>query len=401
MVESLKLSYVNSVSILAIKNLYLYFYSINFVETANVSVVCVRKHVLLRLLCVTLLYYYMENSIIPVILFSLICFAGTLGNALVLYVFNVQRTANGKSEHGRQRTRTMDLLISYLAAIDLIGSIFSPLLYIYLHLTRYQHWAFGSFGCTFIFGVANMTTTMSFGIIVFITIERTIAICHPFKALTSSKRRIHLVIFLLFLISIGIDVPYLVNLKLTEIDSNHSITISSSHNNQTTYRCMTVSSDAYRTTRTVTFIVRSLCYIGIVSVANSYVYITIFKNSLITREKIKRRNQRTLKLMVMIGSVFIVLVLPKDLFIIVYNFSYGSASDNNINWNFAYKINEWLKVPQSMNSVCNVLIYAKLHFHFRREVKKRLESINNWFHGTKTKDKLFSVQQVNGYSAWV
>lgn len=355
------------------------------------------------------------NSIVLVVLFSLICFAGTLGNALVLYIFNFHHESKDPPRTRRQRARVMDLLISYLAVIDFIASIFSPFLYIYLHVTGYQHWAFGDFGCTFIFGVANLTTTLSFGMIVFITAERSIAIYRPFKTLTSSRRRIHVLFLLLLLVSIGIDLPYLVNLKVRELNGISSNTTRvqyalQSHLSRRSFQekelstkiyiCMTVRSEEYMTTRTVTFILRASSYIIIISIANWYVYKAISKHSLsVNRNKVKRRNERTFKLMVMIGVVFTILVLPKDLFVIVYNLSSDELGINHLT---AAKINEWLKVPQSMNSVCNVFIYARLHYHFRRKVKNRIEWIKKSFERNNNDSPLiYPVKEDSEFGIWV
>ena len=73
--------------------------------------------------------------------------------------------------------------------------------------------------------------------------------------------------------------------------------------------------------------------------------------------------------------VFIILVLPKDLFTVVYTASY--LNGHGIDPAIGLEVNSSLKLIQKCNSIVNIFIYAKLHTSFRERINETLSRISN------------------------
>ena len=81
----------------------------------------------------------------------------------------------------------MAKLIYHLAVVDLLASIINPVLYLYWQVTFNRKWHFGYIGCKIIPALAKCCITISFGIILLITIERCVVICRPFQSKIKDK----------------------------------------------------------------------------------------------------------------------------------------------------------------------------------------------------------------------
>ena len=82
--------------------------------------------------------------------------------------------------------------------------------------------------------------------------------------------------------------------------------------------------------------------------------------------------RRTFKMLLTLALVFSILVLPKDIFTVIYTMSYASGKPISIK--HALDINSALKLLQSFNSVANIFIYDKLHVSFKVALKSTIES---------------------------
>ena len=96
---------------------------------------------------------------------------GSLGNAFVIYVFSHKK---------KQRTH-YERLVSLLAVCDLLTSLTLPLLNLYVLLSDYKEWHFGSTGCKLLPVFSYMSMTASQSILLMITYERYVKIKDPLK----------------------------------------------------------------------------------------------------------------------------------------------------------------------------------------------------------------------------
>lgn len=112
-----------------------------------------------------------EKTVI-ITLFTIVLISGVIGNCLVIIVYSGKRC---------KRFVKFEKLMLLLGVFDLIASVTNPLLNIYQMVNNYQRWDFGSVGCKIFYGIAPMSSTVSLGILLIMSIDRDRAVTTPFK----------------------------------------------------------------------------------------------------------------------------------------------------------------------------------------------------------------------------
>ena len=136
--------------------------------------------------------------------FVLISVLGIIGNSFTIYVFRPRRR--------RLRLKQMNLLIFYLAIIDLISSVLNPILFLYWEFTQYTSWDFGNFMCILLPSFRKISIIISLGMISLITIERALIITH-YRHLNITCRNVSLFVFIIILSSILTEFNYIMRLE--------------------------------------------------------------------------------------------------------------------------------------------------------------------------------------------
>lgn len=354
--------------------------------------------------------------------FVAIFFLGVLGNLLVIYVFR------SKQNDESSKTSPMELLIIYLAWVDLIASVVNPPLYIYWILTYSKEWVFGHVLCKVIPSITALSVTMSLGLIVLITIERCHFMRHPFDRKEFTKRHVHWMVLVVFIISVLTEFTYIYHLQVTRswdvyydckqipfkqievssfggnntatsiattttpyqvtktitnmkqcpplnsIDYSYNKTISTETYKSCTYlkckeikQCVAESSLEYQISRVATVLFRDILFVVTFMICNLLVYHTLKdeEHDTFLHGQSTIHPTKTIKITIMMSIIFAILVLPKDIFLVIYTVKRISGS-HMMSYQYASVINSMLKVLQSFNSVVNVFIYAKLHRSFKQ-----------------------------------
>ena len=125
--------------------------------------------------------------------FVLISLFGILGNSFTIYVFKPRRR--------QTRLKQMNLLIFYLAIIDIISSILNPTLFLYWEFTNHSRWDFGTFLCTALPSFRQISIVVSLGMILLITMERALIITN-FQRVHLTCRKINVFVFFIILSSV-------------------------------------------------------------------------------------------------------------------------------------------------------------------------------------------------------
>ena len=138
--------------------------------------------------------------------YSAVLIIGLFGNGLSCFIFNFRRR--------HEERNNFEILIRYLAIVDLIASISYPILYIYWHSTDQRAWHFGEELCKLIPTINVISVNISIGIILIITIDRCRSICQPFKR-PFSQNVIRVATIVTIVLSCLVEIPYIT--QLTEI----------------------------------------------------------------------------------------------------------------------------------------------------------------------------------------
>ena len=291
-------------------------------------------------------------DVFVVCIYILIFIIGVSGNLLVCRYFKLDN----------KRIKHLQLLIFYLGIADLCASITNPVLFIYFQLTHYKAWHFGVIGCKLVPMTWRMFTSISFGIIMYINIDRCLALKFPFRK-PPTKRQVNIVVGLICIVSVLMETPYLVYADVKR--NKHEVTCNVPQ----------VSTTGYAYPRLSIIITRDLLYIAVF--ITSFV---IIKAELADADKESGRgriarvsqiarhqeNKRVLKMLLAVAAGFVVSVFPRELLHIVYTISWLGPSGDGIRQTTALNhINTLLTSLMCCNTICNVIIYAKLHRKFR------------------------------------
>jgi len=155
-------------------------------------------------------------NIVVITCFVILSCIGVTGNLLVLYVLRIMKPTGLRHNFRNIKITPMETAICYLACVDLMSSLCNPILYIYYEATQYNGWRLGEITCKILPSMNAVFDTMSFGIILVITIERCIVLCFPFKK-NLQTNEIRMAVFVVFFISTVCEIPYMMNLHIYEL----------------------------------------------------------------------------------------------------------------------------------------------------------------------------------------
>lgn len=279
-------------------------------------------------------------SLTLISVFVLVFLIGTTGNLLVLYLFK---------NRNKNRLSTMECLICYLALADLLASIINPTMFIYWTITGHRVWHFGQIGCVILPSLTRITVTYSFGIISVITIDRFRVICRP--SIWQLKAHLTWVpASVVFILSILSDIPKMVYVN---VKPGHGCDV---NEHQT--------SGHYIYPRVIILIVRNILFILVFSTTLYFIYKELYGEEKITtlREQMNlKRAKKIVCLLITMAAIFIMLVFPRDIFLIIFETSHLSPPGIRTTQAIQH-INSTLKVLHMCNCLSNPFIYAKLHF---------------------------------------
>ena len=384
--------------------------------------------------------------------FVFISLFGIIGNSVAIYVFKPRPT--------RTRLRQMNLLVYYLAVIDLVSSILNPMLFLYWEFTDHSRWDFGSFLCTVLPSFRQISIVISLGMILLIIMERALSIT-TFQRVQLTSKKINVFLFIVILLSTLTEFDYIVSLKNSPKESTLKVScvlFGKEHQNAiaskpisdvsnffpnntrfmflftTSYTCdqieakkmtaknISINSNfrlykgsnakfvkqthkyllkrdynekcrmfcnpakatcELHTTKTVAYfslgkvIVRYSIASMIVIVCNMLIYKTIHnkeRKSVLMDQTYLVKPRRVLKLLTAMAVIFLLLVLPKEVFDVVYQFL--SIDTDVRKLHILSDIQMFLALLQTVNCVCNVFIYARLHKRFKTTCRKSMERIS-------------------------
>ena len=292
------------------------------------------------------------RDLILISCFAAIFIIGIAGNLLVCYVFLWRRT---------NTLSTMEMLIVFLAFADLIASIFNPLMFIYWTITFHKAWHFGTLGCKILPSMTRITTTLSFGIILIITVDRCVVICFPFRR-NMNRKEVFMSVLAALVFAIASELCYTIYIEV---------------NPESTCQVPDTSIPGFLYPNLVFSITRDLAFLVIFSVTVSLIYRTLYNRDAVAtlrEQRVVKKTQNIMQMLIIMALVFIFLIYPRDILHIAFNISWQFPP--GIPYTKAFlDVNSFLKVLHMCNSVCNVFIYARLHGKFRRRVFQILKQL--------------------------
>ncbi|XP_066933306.1 type-1 angiotensin II receptor B-like [Clytia hemisphaerica] len=289
---------------------------------------------------------------ISILIYSCVFIIGVTGNILVCLFFKID---NHRMKHIQ--------IIFYLAISDLCASITNPFLFIYLTVNQFSTWDFGLVGCKLLPLTWRSFTSISLGIIMVINIDRCIALKFPFRN-PIPKKRINMIVLFIIVLSIVMELPYLIYAKIKVSPGGSKIcNVPSVKVHGYAYpviSIMLIRDSLYLTVFLVTFIVikREL---------------NIKKNvgqnlpHLQNQARLKE-NHRVLKMLLLVATAFVVSVFPRELLHIVYTLTWMTPGKGIILTASLRKVNSILTAMMCCNTIYNIIIYAKLQRKFRKSV---------------------------------
>ncbi|XP_047129762.1 formyl peptide receptor 2 [Hydra vulgaris] len=292
----------------------------------------------------TLANYFLVFGYIAVIII------GVIGNILVVIIFQVDL----------KKRPTIDLLIFYLAIFDGLGSFFGPFVFLYWTLTCHKRWDFGWFGCKTLPTFSRVMTNISTGVILIMAVDRCRSIIFPFKR-RFRKLIIHMAIIITVLISVVWESYYISSLH---IDIYQTCNTAAVNNHFYAYPLITLVA------------ARSIIFISVFSMTTFAVYIKLhncerlvfLKNNLLN---VCNKNKIVMKILIMMASVFILSVVPRDIYVLYYTISW-LPGDGGIYGESVINVNHWLRLLQTSNGIYNVFIYGKMHDYFWKSLQRML-----------------------------
>lgn len=283
-----------------------------------------------------------EWNIVIFICFSFIGVVGFAGNLLVILVFRLVKL--DRLSHKTVKYSPMNQCLVNLAVIDLLTSIVNPALYMYNHSVNYRDWMFGPVLCRIIPSLTLVLDTMSFAMILVITIERCIVLSCPLKRKLQSKE-VHIALFVVFLVSIVNELPVITTIRVNEwahvtlrctINSTTLLqsdpTSPQNNTNFTTIRkdscdvfhhsnmiynatcyvtsclamsyCLPKPTNVYKTWRLVTLLLRDFVFLVVFISSTVLIYRTLHKQETVLRKQSQIKSRKYLKFLIILAVVF-------------------------------------------------------------------------------------------------
>lgn len=284
------------------------------------------------------------QHIILLVFYTFVTIVGVFGNISIIYVFHYRI---------RRSKNVTECLITYLAMFDLLSSIFGPFTFLYWILTCSQQWHFGFVGCKTLPTLSRIFINISVGIIILLAIDRHRLICTPFKE-QMKVRHGHIGVAVSICLSVIVEIYYV-----------HALRIHKG-------RCLVIphNKQMYGIVSSSLLIVRDGFLVLAFTVTTAHAVYTLRKRDAIipTISNIKANEmKRVVTMIVVMQTVFLVLILPRDIFLVAFSFSWLDGDGISYSKG-AIHVNEFLKLFQTANCCANIFIYSKLHDHFRKVV---------------------------------
>ena len=298
-------------------------------------------------------HHLLLKDYVLVVLHTLVFIIGTTGNFLVCKFFKLEQKSLTHIQHW----------IFYLAVTDLFTSVLDPLLYIYWKLTFYDRWDFGgNIGCKIIPVISKTCKTTSFGILMLLNIERCLQVLFPYR-LAWSVCKNRLILGVIVVLGFVLNIHNVIHTDLTPINDG--------------YHCFVplISIKSYGYPDLMILVTRDMLFLTVFIVTNIAIK-REFKRPVFQSTKAQsRRNRENMsirKTLFVISVGFIILVFPREVLKIVYQTSWLMSTKGIVYTKDLVNLNSFLKFVQSLNNIYNVFVYAKIHRHFHRSVKRSL-----------------------------
>ncbi|XP_066914527.1 formyl peptide receptor-related sequence 4-like [Clytia hemisphaerica] len=292
----------------------------------------------------------LANERFSLISFSLILILGSIGNALVIYVYGIA------GNERRRRFMKFERLMLMLGVVDFVASITNPLYYIYM-IVRKNDFNMGETMCKIIPTLGPLFTMISLGIILIMAIDRDRAVATPFKPQFNLKS-IYKAVALTVLLCVLTITPYVYKLKIQNY-FNRRI-------------CAPVSDTEYNIFAICLFLSSDLIFLTIFVVTTFRIFRKLKTKDTIECPKMKqhraKETNRILKIITSMGVLFICCVFPRDL--LLTSFSFSTLIPPPVDYAIAADANLVLKVLHTFNSCVNVILYSLLNKKFRKSVLK-------------------------------
>ena len=310
---------------------------------------------------------YSTKTILLVCALCLIMIVGIIGNSCVCYVFGWKL---------RGDRSIPERLFLYLGIVDLLSSIVNPATYLYFELTKYKRWDFGIIGCRIMVPFGPISTLVSASIIQIITIDRYFIIVKPFGR-TYGSRCINISVIIAIFASVAFYIYYI-----------DALTVPPGK----TCIVKDVTDKGYSIPVVVFLLLQDITFLYIIIFTNAAIYFELRKKDVLStcetggQQSVKRK-RKLFRMLIMMAFVFIILILPRDLFQLAFTFSWMGAIGIKYDKSLI-QLNTVLKILYISNSCVNVFIYSKMHSRFRRSQKNLFLSCTRWLCRSNTDERL-------------
>ena len=287
-------------------------------------------------------------DVLIILMLILIFVFGILGNILVCYVCK-----------DTWRKSTKDFLILTLAVVDLFSSIVTPAVFIYWQINGHKKWHFGKIGCQIFPSLTRIPARLSIGIILIISVN----LCRVISPFMREFKKQHIKYALLIMVVICVlsELPYMLNAKIA---FDHECLVPNAGIPGYIYPVLVIGG-ASDLTVLVTF-----------SFVLYFVYNVLYNSCKEVRRQSSINTAPALKMFITMLTTLIILVFPRDIFQLVYLFSWLSKPGIKYTRTLI-DINAFLKILHSFSCVSNIFIYAKLHVRFRRRLLNILHQLTS------------------------
>ena len=286
---------------------------------------------------------------IQLVLCFVVITLGLIGNLSVIVTF-LKRWG---------KLRTYELFLISLAIADLLFSLVSPTMTAFNNLGFINLKFMGDFGCQLLNWLRVTALTVSAWTLIIISADRYMVIVwRPLIHQEPSKRIICLIIVSIWALASSLGTLYFFRVKLWNFGPRSACAIIYKDNTEDWIHS------------SLLFVFQMAIPILSLTVLYSIMIRTLKSTELVhlnsrAKEVRYRRNRKAIRLFVTVVCVFYILVLPYQVFYLIYTamVQQDKSLEQNDTIRFANSI---LILVYSLNGCLNPLIYARLHTSFRR-----------------------------------
>lgn len=297
---------------------------------------------------------------------GVIILIGVVGNAGICFTYGLFKP--------RKHKTNFETLILYLAISDFLVCVLAPFLEAYWRATCDQKWDFGIFGCKIMLFCRSVLFNTSNGIIILFTMLRYRAVCHPFKT-SFENLYIHGSVIVVLVVSVLTEVLYADALTVSVYDASGSVSCLST---------TSLNKRAYYQISLVIISIRDSIFLLIFTLSSrttvkelqnravTILELTNSNNNTNNRSESDRRDRskKVIRSVLILQIIFVLLVIPNDVFRFVYILSWFRGGGLSVHQNLFTYFKVFTKL-QIVNSIVNVFVYAK----FQRWMKKRIRGL--------------------------